>query len=678
MPERRTELPEVALVVVLSLALAGYVYVIGWVIACVRLAAVRLPISFSLPSIGSANNFATGARAVLVMAIVFAVMCAFAYAVHFGRWDQHAEDWREIVEHDRMSARERHLRRKPLKPKPPKALHSGYESRTRETLVRVIAGFNVGVLAVAVGLVVARLVKTPIDELWPGHWWALFAPWALCSIILARLLALVNPLNGGRAAHGLLWLVVAGVAMVSSAPVGVLVLTWVGIGTFGRRYGRRSLPSSTFAFMRSPLPWTLLTIYALVALSYSAIPPVSFSQAVVDTTGGERLGGYIGRSSAGVYLAACTPLANATSAADRVQLIPTKAIRSATVTGVDFTLDTGYRPSLPTLALQAFGIDTKTVAWIRPELKERSSPCGGTPPPQPSTGFAASGLGPGVYGGPAPPSGVARDGEQPIERTSSNTPRIAALAKRLQPTVLTSVTDPFWPTSLGALMEGIGAKGRGTCIHQNGSRRPCEAGARVTPADLDPLTSSPADFLEYPATPPLTHEPTKQLEVFLRGQLGRETPVPSPREILTDPGLLDPWATAQVYFYYAGVANKLKWPVPYPAGAEKSLVALEYWFLYPYNYFPTVVDSHLMEDSPIAADVVSTDLHQGDWEHVVVLVERHSGQPRWLYTARHANEGDSSPGTARSLVLKTGTRSCRPPTAGTPPIPPAAAHVPAI
>jgi hypothetical protein len=46
-----------------------------------------------------------------------------------------------------------------------------------------------------------------------------------------------------------------------------------------------------------------------------------------------------------------------------------------------------------------------------------------------------------------------------------------------------------------------------------------------------------------------------------------------------------------------------------------------------------------MEAGPIAADVANTDLHQGDWEHVVVLVERSSGKARWLYTARHANEG---------------------------------------
>ena len=137
--------------VVLSLALAGYVYVIGWVIACVRLAAVRLPISFSPSSIGSAANFAVGARAVLVMAIVFAVMRAFAYAVHFRRWDQHADAWREILD---TTARVRTSATSgaAAQTEASENVRAHYEPTAQENLVRVIAGFNVGVLAVAIGV----------------------------------------------------------------------------------------------------------------------------------------------------------------------------------------------------------------------------------------------------------------------------------------------------------------------------------------------------------------------------------------------------------------------------------------------------------------------------------------------------------------------------------------------
>jgi hypothetical protein len=636
----RPELSELLQVAGLSLALIGYVYVIGWLLTCVRLAAARLSIADALSSVGNGAIFATGARAVLVMAIVFAAMCAFAYAVHWGRWDRHAEAWSEIVESDRASARERYERRRALKPKPPRPVRAHYERRAQESLVRVIAGFNVGVLAVALGLVGGRFAKTLIDQVHPGYWWALLAPWALCSIVLAALLARVNPLRGGRLAHGLLWLLVAAAAMLSSAPVGLLVLTWMGIGSLGRQFGNRALPSSTMAFLRSPLPWVLLTIYALVALSYAAMPPVSFSQTILETTSGRRLGGYIGRTGSGVYLATCTPLADATSSDDRVQFVPAASIRSSSSTDTDFTLDTGYRPSLPTLALRALGIDTQTIAWIRPELNERRAPCAGTPPPRPSGGYEAPQLGPGVFAGPAPPSGVAGDGEAPIERTTNKLPALVALAKRFQPTVLVSLTDPFWPVSVSALLQDIGrgSKGRRTCVRPNDKGTKCSSEAETTLAALSPNTSTPEDFLEFPTTPALTRNPTQQLEVFLRGQRGRESPIPSRRELFADPGTLDPWATAQLYFYYSGPATPARWPAP-DSKIENGLVALQYWFFYPYNYYPTLVAGDIMNEAPIAGDLANTDLHQGDWEHVTVLVEPRKEEARWLYTARHSNEG---------------------------------------
>jgi Vacuolar protein sorting-associated protein 62 len=644
-----TERSEMLLVAGLSIGLIGYVYVIGWATTCVRLAAVGLPVAYSLPGIGSDAVFATGARAVLVMAIVFAAMCVFAYLLNFRRWDRHAEAWQEIVATNRAEARERYLKRKRLKPNHPKPVRLHPEPPSQEALVRLVAGFNVGVLAVALGLVGGRLLKTPVDQLWPGRWWTLLAPWALCSTLAAWLLGRVNPLRGGRVAHALLWLAVIGVAMVSSAPVGLLVLTWAGIGTLGRQLGGRPLPGSPLSFVRSPLPWALLTIYALVALSYAAMPPLGLSQTIALTASGRSVGGYVGRSGSSVYLALCTPLADATSTGERVQAIPASSITSLAATGVDFSLDTGYRPSLPTLLLHALGFEAQTVAWVRPEVKEPHAPCAGTPPPRPGTASEAPQLGPGVYTSPAPPSGRAHDGEPTIEQ-EAKAPRIAALAERFQPTVLTSVSDPFWPVSIGAVLEDVGSDGRQTCV-RHGSRGPrCAAGAHATLAELRASRGAADDFLEYPVTPALTSQPTPQLEAFLRGQLEREGSIPSRHQTLADPGVLDPWATAQVYFYYAGPASRLHWPVAYPAKEETGLVALEYWFFYPYNYLPTVLRASLMEDAPIAADAANTDLHQGDWEHVVVLVAPGSGEARWLYTARHANEGKFIPWSSTTVT----------------------------
>jgi hypothetical protein len=636
-PARRIDLPDLGLLVALSLGLVGYVYAIGWAITCVRLAAVGLPIGFSLPSIDPGAVFATGARSVLIMAIALAGMCAFAYLIHVGNWDRHASAWRSIVVTDRTSARRRRDGLKVGLPRRGQRLRRG---GAREAVVRIVAGFNVGVLAATLGLIVGRLARTLIDQWEPGHWWALLAPWALCTIVIARLLTLVSPLRGGRLAHTLLWTGVVTVAMISSAPVGLLVLTWIGIGTLGRQFGGRSLPSSPSAFLRSPLPWALLTVYLLVALSYAATPPVRFPQTIVQSKGDSVLGGYIGRTGLDVYLATCTPLADATSTNDRIQAVPVGPTTLVTSNGIDYILDTGYRPSLPTLGLHALGIDTETVAWIRPEVRERQAPCVGTPPPRPNTGSEARRFADNVFEA-GPTTGTPHDIETPLEHETHRIPRIAALAKRYQPTLLTSITDPFWPVSLTAVLRDIGSDGRHTCVrHGSGSKR-CAPGEHATIAQLQENEGAAEDFLEYPVSPALTYGPQPQLEALLRGIHGRERNLPSPRALLADPGTLDPWASAQIYFYLAGAASRLHWPVapPYRKSEAPQLIALEYWFFYPYNYFPTLVQGNLMQAGPIAADLLNTDLHQGDWEHVVVLVQRSNGTARWLYTARHANEG---------------------------------------
>jgi hypothetical protein len=643
MDERRTALSDVLQAIGLLVALVAYVYAIGWFVTWVHLAAARLPVAASLPAIDEKVIFATGVSAVLVMAIAFAAMCAVAYAVHMGRWDKHADVWSDILETSRSSARERFLQGR--SPRPAPALH---QRTAQESLVRVIAGFNVGVLSVALGLVGARFVKPLVDQWQPGHWWALLVPWALFSIISAAVLGRVNPLRGGRVVHTILWLLTVVVAMLCSAPLGLLLLTWMGIATFGRWYGKRPLPSSTFEFLRSPLPWLLLTVYALVGLAYSAMPPVSFSRTTVETTSGTRHGGYLARNGSGMYLVSCTPLANATSIDNRVEFVPADAVKSVDTVAAQFTLDSGYRPSLPTLALHAFGVDAATPTWIRPELRERRSPCAGEPPPRPSKGYEASQLGSEVFAGPAPPSGRARDGEPPIEQMS---PEIAEMAKRFQPTVLVSDTDPFWPVSVGALLEDLGSKGQSTCLHRQGVSG-C-AVAHPTLSDLHSQGSGPNEYLEYPATPALSRGPEKQLEAFLRGQQGRNTPIPTLKERLADPGKLDPWSTAQVYFFYAGKVDPARWPARNRA-IGTGLVGLQYWFFYPYNYYPTFATPELMNQAPIAGDVLNTDLHQGDWEHVTVLVDPKTKQPQWLYMAHHSNEGEYLPWNSPRLSFDEG------------------------
>ncbi len=669
--DRRADWLEVVELLLVVVAAVAYIYVIGWVITWVRLAAARLPVDASLPMIGNKVLFLAGLRLVVVMAIVFAAMCVVAWAVHAWTWEQRAPEWHSVIKHGRVEAAKRHRRvsrrarvtagdRKDarstsplsraqqalkLRSRPPDDLR---KAPVGDPFVRVIAGFNVGVLAATLGLAAARLLKTPIDQALPrGPWWDLLVPWALVSAILALLFAWIGPVWGNRFVHGLLWIAAIVVALVSEAPIGLLLLTLAGIASFGRAYGRvrsgqnRGVLAARhprhLSFVLSPLPWLLLTIYTWVGIAYYGMPPVTFSQAIVTTPTGARVAGYLARTGTGLYLVSCTPLADATSTNELVSVIPSADIKATTTGTTPFVVDSGLRPSLPTLVLHAFGVEASTPAWIRSEVRAIRPTCAGDPLPVPSVGYPAPQLGAGVTAGPAPPGGRAVDGEPPIEQTS---PGIAALARRLQPTVLVTVADPFWPVSVGALLADRVADGQVTCLRHLPamscpSKKPRPA---PTMADLAAAGSGPDDFLEYPVSPPLTTGPGAQLAAFLRGQSGFAGRIPTLRQRLADPGLLDPWKTAQVYFYDAKNTNPATWPAP-DSAIKGKFIALQYWFFYAYNYYPAVFDAALMNDAPVAGDLVNTDLHQGDWEHVTVLLDARTKKPLWLYTARHSNEG---------------------------------------
>jgi hypothetical protein len=315
-------------------------------------------------------------------------------------------------------------------------------------------------------------------------------------------------------------------------------------------------------------------------------------------------------------------------------------------------VDSGLRPSLPTLILHTVGIHTSTPAWIRPQIRPTRSTCAGDPLPASSVGYPAPQLGAGVIAGPAPAGGQAADGEAPIEQTS---PGIAALARRYQPTVRVTVADPFWPVSVGALLADRGAGGLLTCLeHVPATACPAKVPRSApTLSDLGQAGSGPDDFLEYPVSPPLTTGPGPQLDAFLHGQSTGASALPTTRQRLANPGLVDPWKTAELYFFYGANTNPATWPAPDRA-IQGKFIALQYWFFYAYNYYPTVVNASLMNDSPVAGDLINTDLHQGDWEHITVLLNDKTRQPLWVYMARHSSEGQYYPWNSPLLTFDQG------------------------
>ena len=214
----------------------------------------------------------------------------------------------------------------------------------------------------------------------------------------------------------------------------------------------------------------------------------------------------------------------------------------------------------------------------------------------------------------------------------TDSPAMAALAQRYQPTLLVSALDRFWPTSLVGLL-GTRWSGHSTCLVSAGHCRVHDPGA----FDLAGRSSA-SDYLQFPApvdsVEDTFHSAARDLGVAASAMLawpGR-------------PAQLDPFASAQVYFYYLPRAPARAYP-----GVPRGLISLEYWFYYPLNYFPLVrIPLEALSD-PIGSTLGNTDYHQGDLEHVAVLLDPKTMQPRYLWMARHADEGQAYRWHSRSV-----------------------------
>src|SRR5205085_6576736 len=100
------------------------------------------------------------------------------------------------------------------------------------------------------------------------------------------------------------------------------------------------------------------------------------------------------------------------------------------------------------------------------------------------------------------------------------------------------------------------------------------------------------------------------------------------------PTAINPFHSAQIYFYYLREPPRDSY-----RRHGRGMVSLEYWFFYPLNYLPTVRTPTLTLVDPLGATIGNTDYHQGDFEHVAVLLDARTHWPRYLWMARHGDEG---------------------------------------
>ena len=594
-------------VIAFLLGFVIYLYLSGLFIERVRLSSARLPADLAPDVLSVPRLLSTGLRATLLAGAAFAVLCLIAYVGASLHWTRYGQLWHNLV------------RRHPLDE------HDGGVAPLGETAVRILAGVNTVAVAALVALAPARFA----DERLPELTWLVVLIWVVSFLLLYLALLRWGPAIWGRRVGSVIWMTLVVLALFVSAPLGILVLATAFLGTFGRVLARQERPETIGALVRSPLPWAVLATVLMVALAYAAVPPVSFPTALVATPSGPQRGAYLGRTSAGVYIASCrTSQTTATSTAEQATFVPNAAVRSLAISAEPYRFDSGKRPSLLTLVFHAVGGEGETATLLNADLRSRATTCdrAGT------EGISNdASLGRGVLVGPGPPGGRATDGERPIQETA---PRlIAALGRHYQPTMLVTTADRNWPVSVNAVLAERGSEGAPTCLIRAGKKPNCE----VTAADLTPAGASPSDYLQLPTKLESNSTPEGQFQAFMRGQ---EIEPGAPNRWLDAPGLLKPWSTAQIYFHLADPIEREKFPKQaINPQVPKEMVGLEYWFYYPYNYYPAVVRQKLMEHTPLASESFTADRHQGDWEHIDVLLDPQTLQPKWLYLARHGYEG---------------------------------------
>jgi hypothetical protein len=590
-PSRQPDLRSALDVASTILGLAGYAYALGGVVVWVRLTAAHLPADLTTTLLDPRLLLAVGLRTLGFAVVVLGIICFAAYFASKPGWTSRRHEWRQSLG------------------KP------GEASTLGEPAVRTIAGLNILALSIVLGLGVAAALRSALPAEWVVA--AFVVAWLAAGAALAWFGA--GALSGK--ANVAVTIVVVLAALFCEFPIAVLMVTVVVIALLGRAIAKLPRPRSLAEFLRSPLPWALGAVYAVVAFAFVATPPVGYPRAVVQTDQGEKIGGYLARSDDGVYLATCAADPRGRSSTERLVLVRQDTVRSITLGGKLYRFDSGDRPSLLAVLLRPFGVDLNPPV-LRINLRPAEPVCDAE---EQSDGAPNQGLGPGVFVDPRPERPRPPEaGDEPTVSKTTPAP-LAELALKYQPTVLTSVVDRFWPVTVSSVLAERGKDGTRTCLVIDDRCRD----RRPVLSDLTP-TGSATDSLDYPAS--LANDPTQQFLSYTRG-LGIDDDDAS--TWLSDPAKLNPWATSAVYFYYAG---KVSGDKRYGALAD-GLLGLQYWFFYPYNYYPTVIQRQLMLASPLGAIRYSTDLHEGDWEHVTVLLDPATRQPKYLYLARHDVEG---------------------------------------
>lgn len=189
------------------------------------------------------------------------------------------------------------------------------------------------------------------------------------------------------------------------------------------------------------------------------------------------------------------------------------------------------------------------------------------------------------------------DEEDPVTPPVADPAKALTLAGTYEPDLMLERDDGFWPVSL-LTVDRLRVGEKGICLST-------ERGDACPPTAIAKLEWNAAPgtaFLDYPAD---NTDRDAQHEAFVRA-LGHRAP----------------GTRARMYYYVTG-------------RDPDRPVSLQYWFYYPFNYLPI----HL--PGPFSGTtLVNSDLHEGDFEGMGILLSAHKREPVYVWMPRHAEEGE--------------------------------------
>ena len=177
------------------------------------------------------------------------------------------------------------------------------------------------------------------------------------------------------------------------------------------------------------------------------------------------------------------------------------------------------------------------------------------------------------------------------------------LAEKYQPELVVDREDRFWPipvTTLFAMQDR-----RAVACRQ--VRASVDDGCvRLTTQGEFPWIGGEGEAIEYPAA---------------------NDRIDEQRDLMVDAlGSIDPARTAHEYFLAAGDP------------AKDQPLTLQYWFFYSFNYQP-------LNGAPDYGG-----FHEGDFESIAILLSKDTRQPRYIWMARHGDEGRVFPWDDEAVV----------------------------